>query len=212
MADGTPPPGFPPGIPYIDPTENVKALVGELKSSVEAAMRRQDDLRDMGAEHERYISELRAEYEDKLRQAHDSKAELRADYGDKLRLAETARIDAIRAVDVGAVNRAAEVSATAAAALAAQLVATAEASRVQVGAAAAASVTSLAAALEPIQKDIRDLRDSQALGRGAKEQVVESRDVRAGSQLSAGTIMGAASLALVLIFGIIGIFIATRGH
>ncbi len=141
------------GQPVVDPTQNVLDLV-------EAAIQRQDDLREQEALHIREIMALRAEsYE-------------------KLRVAETQRIDAIRAVDVGAVNRAAEVQQAAATALAVQLAATAEASRTQVAAAAAAQVQSLAAALEPIQKDIRDLRDAQSQVQGGKAQSVESRDDR----------------------------------
>jgi hypothetical protein len=153
----------------VDPTVNVLNLVRE-------AIVRQDDLRDLEAAHQKYV------------------AELRAAHAQELRAAETERINAIRAVDVGAVNRAAEVAATQAGALAAQLIATAEASRVQVAAAASASVTSLAAALEPIQKDIRDLRDAQSRGQGGKEQVVETREVRGETRLNTGTNLTAVSV------------------
>ncbi|HEY9413122.1 MAG TPA: hypothetical protein VIQ30_00050, partial [Pseudonocardia sp.] len=71
------------GQPVLDPTKNVLDLV-------EAAIKRQDDLREMESQHQREIGDLRHQYEKELRKA------------------ETARIDAIRAVDVGAVNRAAE--------------------------------------------------------------------------------------------------------
>jgi hypothetical protein len=183
--------GFPRRRDRDDPTENVYALV-------DAAMRRQDDLRVQDAIHAREMREADT-------RRIDEKAELRAAYEDKLRQAESARIDAIRAVDVGAVNRAAEVSATAAAALAAQLVATAEASRAQVSAAAGASVTSLAAALEPIQKDIRDLRDAQSRGQGGKEQVTETREVQGETRLNQGqmiafAILLVAVLSLVLLY------------
>src|ERR1700688_3558166 len=95
----------PPALPqqqippwWTDPTENVKALV-------EADRQRQDDLRNMQAAHDRelHAAETRRQ---------DEKAALRADYEDKLRRAESERIDAIRNVDVGAVQRAAEVQAT----------------------------------------------------------------------------------------------------
>ena len=149
--------------PYVDPTENVISLVG-------AAIKRQDDLREQESAWQKYT------------------AELRATHGKELREIETARLDAIRAVDVGAVQRAAEVQATQAGALAAQVLATADAFRV-----------SLAAALEPIQKDIRDLRDSQSRVTGGKEQVVETRDVRGESRLNTGQILQAvAVLAAIL--------------
>jgi hypothetical protein len=133
-----------------DPTKNVLDLV-------EAAILRQDDLRMAGERHIREVAELRADYEDKLRKA------------------ETARIDAIRAVDVGAVNRAAEVAATAATTLAAQVDVSAETLRNQVAAAASAQTVALAAALEPVQKDIADLRRAQYEAQGQKTQVVETR-------------------------------------
>jgi len=71
------------GGPVIDPTANVIALV-------EAGMKRQDDLRNMEAAHVREVMALRAEHE----------AEMRA--------AEKQRVDAVRAVDVAASDRAAE--------------------------------------------------------------------------------------------------------
>lgn len=160
---------------WTDPTKNVESLV-------EAAMQRQDDLREMEARHVREIIERDARHARETNSLRDQK-------DSELRQAETARIDAIRAVDVGAVNRAAEVAATQAGALAAQLIATAEASRVQVAAAASASVTSLAAALEPIQKDIRDLRDAQSRGQGGKEQVTETREVHGDRRLDTGQLI-----------------------
>ncbi len=140
-----------------DPSKNVLDLV-------EAGMLRQDDLR---------IAERR------LRRAEmghvHQMAKLREKYAAKLRKAEAKRIDAIRAVDVGAGNRAAEVAADAASALAAQLVATAEANRVQVESTRAATADSLAQALTPIQSDIRALRDAQSETLGGKEQVITGR-------------------------------------
>jgi hypothetical protein len=135
-----------------DPSTNVLDLV-------EAAIKRQDDLRDAEGSHLREV------------------ADLRATYATELRRAETQRIDAIRAVDVGAVQRAAEVAATQATALAAQVAAAAEAMRTQVAAAATASTVALAAALEPIQKDIQDLRRAQYEAQGVKAQTVEGRNV-----------------------------------
>jgi hypothetical protein len=163
----------PEAVKVIDPTENVISLV-------QAAMRRQDDLRDLADAHATAM------------------AQLRADYDEKLRLAETDRIDRIRAVDVAAVSRAADVAAAAAAALAAQVVTSAETLRAQVAATAAASRADLANSLEPLQKDIRDLRDSQSRGQGGKEQTADSR-------LNLGTIIGIAGVLLALVFGVIAI-------
>jgi hypothetical protein len=165
----------PPGVPYVDPTENVKTLV-------EADRRRQDDLREMQARH---VVELMSAETRRM----DEKAEMRAEHAKETRVIETARVDAIRLVDVGAQNRAAEVQAATQAALAAQLVATAEASRSQVAASATAFAQSLAAELEPMKKDIRDVRDRQSQDAGGKQQVVETRDVRAENRLSINTVV-----------------------
>jgi hypothetical protein len=163
--NGEPGPGVDAqGRAVIDPTQNVLDLV-------DAAIRRQDDLREVEAQHIREILNLRAEYDRELREA------------------ESNRIDAIRAVDVGAVNRAAEVAATQATVLAAQLSATAEAAR-----------TGLVAALEPIQKDIQDLRKAQYEIAGAKANVGETR-------LNLGALLGGLSVLLVLVFGVLSILI-----
>jgi len=153
MTEGNGGPG--PGVdargrPVVDPTANVISIL-------EAAVQRQDDLRE--AEGRRI----------------DEKAELRAEYDEKLREAESKRIDAIRAVDVGAVNRAAEVAAAQATTLAAQVATSAETLRTQVAAAASAATIALAAALEPVQKDIADLRRAQYEALGQKTQGVEDR-------------------------------------
>jgi len=158
------------GNPVIDPTKNVLDLVA-------AAISRQDDLRRAADQHVREIANLRAEYDAQLRTA------------------ETARIDAIRAVDVGAVNRAAEVSAQQATTLAAQVANSAEALRTQVAAAATAATVALAAALEPIQKDIADLRRAQYEAQGKQGQQGETR-------LNFGAIFGGIA-AIVAIIGVI---------
>jgi hypothetical protein len=138
------------GSPVIDPTANVRELV-------EAAIKRQDDLRESESRHVRDIARLRAEYQEELRRA------------------ETERINAIRAVDVQAVQQASSVQETRATALAAQVAASAEAMRSQVAAAATAAATSLAAALEPVQKDIADLRRAQYEAQGKQTQVVDTQ-------------------------------------
>ena len=138
------------GGPVVDPTQNVLDLVA-------AAIKRQDDLREAESRHVREIANLRAEYIAELRQA------------------EARRIDAIRAVDVGAVQQAAQVSATQATTLAAQVATSAETLRTQVQAAATAATVALAAALEPIQKDIADLRRAQYEAQGVKTQNIDSR-------------------------------------
>jgi len=157
--------------PVVDPTKNVLDLV-------EQAIKRQDDLRQMEASHFRELIDIRATHTKEMRKA------------------EAERIDAIRAVDVGNVQRAAEVQAQQAATLATQVAQSAEAMRSQVSAAASAASIALAAALEPVQKDIADLRRAQYEAQGQKAQVVETR---AGSGAILGYVVGAVSLVGFLI-------------
>jgi hypothetical protein len=152
------------GRPAVDPTKNVLDLVT-------AAVLRQDD----------------------LRKASDLLAEVRAAHANELRLIETARLDAIRAVDQGQIQRAAEVSAQQATTLAAQVATSAEAFRI-----------SLAASLEPIQKDIADLRRVQYEQAGQRAQVGESR-------LNIGAVLGGISVLLVLVFGIASLWLSAKG-
>jgi uncharacterized membrane protein YdfJ with MMPL/SSD domain len=160
--------------PVQDPTPNVLDLVA-------AAIERQDDLRNSQVEHFHEISSIRHQYEKQLRSADRFQANLRAAYEEKLRKKETDRIDAIRSVDVGA-----------AAILANQVAASAEALRGQVEAARQQTATALAAALEPIQKDIQDLRRAQYETQGQKTQVVESgSDARDTNALEAVRIQAA---------------------
>lgn len=122
--------------PPIDPTANVIALS-------EAAARRQDDLREAS---ERFIlarieaeSKLQAIIETKnkeLREAEsrrvDGEARLRADFQSQLAAAEAKRIDAIRTVDVNAVQTATDRTSGQAAVLAEQVSGTAETQRAAV--------------------------------------------------------------------------------
>jgi len=159
------------GIPVLDPTKNVLDLV-------DAAIKRQDDLRAAESRHVREVASLRAEYQAELRQA------------------ETARLNAIRAVDVSAVQRAAEVQSDAAATLAAQVVASAEAMRV-----------ALSAALVPIQADVADLRRAQYEAAGSKTQIVETRGTSAQAlQLMVGV------LGLLLTVVIIAVAVYAAAH
>jgi hypothetical protein len=167
------------GRPVLDPTRNVLDLV-------DAAIQRQDDLREMQAEYQRRFAELREVHSRELRGK------------------EAERIDAIRLVDVSAVARAAEVSATQASALAAQVSASAEAMRSQVAASAAAASDALARSLDPIQKDIADLRRAQYEQQGQKLQVDDSR--AKGSSI--GLWIG---LAVSTVFGFIGVAIGISG-
>ncbi len=139
----------------IDPTANVLQLVT-------AAVQRLDD---MSAREHVHVRELM----DRDRA-----------FAAELRRAEKDRLDAIRAVDVNAVQRAAEVANQQATTLAAGQAAQADAVRV-----------TLAAALEPIQKDIAELRKSQYELAGQRAQVGETR-------LNYGAIFGGLALIIAL--------------
>lgn len=151
------------GNPVVDPTQNVLQLV-------EAAIKRQDDLRETEARHMREIISIRADYDQKLREA------------------ESDRIDAIRAVDVGAVQRATEVASV-----------VAETLRTQVATTASAAATGLSAALEPIIKDIADLRRAQYEAQGVKAQTVETTTRQ---QFTMGNLVAIAGLVVVSLIGL----------
>jgi hypothetical protein len=175
------------GLPVIDPTQNVLDLV-------QAAIQRQDDLRRAESRHVREITTLRAEYTAELRRA------------------EAARIDAIRAVDVGAVNRAAEYAAQQATILANQVSTSAEALRNQVSASDAAARAALLQALDPMRKDIADLRRAQYEALGGKVAVVESKDDRRESGIGVRAWIAIAIAGMVgfssVVLSIAGIIIA----
>jgi len=109
----------------------------------------------------------------------------------ELMKAEGARLDAIRSVDMGAVAAAAAVATTQAQTLANQVAASAEAMR-----------TTLAATLEPIQKDIQDLRRAQYEAQGSKTQVVETRAAGSFSWQTAGVVIAALVLIATVIIAI----------
>jgi hypothetical protein len=113
---------------------------------VEAERRRQDDLRD-----------LDSKWRDRM-----DKREV--DHAWEMRKAETDRIDAILEAAAVNVQRAADVQSGVAERLAAQVQGQAEVVRL-----------ALRAEIEPVQKDIADLRRVQYEGVGQKTQVVESR-------------------------------------
>ena len=166
------------GQAVLDPTQNVRDLV-------EAAVLRLDDLR---TEQQRHGSEV---------------LDIRAAHYIEMRDAEGRRIDAIRAVDVAAVQQAAQVSATQASTLAAQVATSAETLRTQVAAAATASTVALAAALEPIQKDIADLRRAQYEAQGVKSQTIDERTSNGAVWAAAGVVIAALAVLVSLATAVI---------
>jgi len=162
------------GHPVSDPTQNVLDLVA-------AAIARMDDLRTQEQVHIRELTDLRE------------------DYGEKLRVAEYARINALRAVDVGAVNRAAEVAGTQQLTLATQVATSAETLRAQVEATRVTTAAALAAALEPIQESISDLRRVQYEQAGQKVGTAEHRITANDSRTIIFSILGVLATTAVII-------------
>jgi hypothetical protein len=75
------------GLPVVDPTRNVLQLV-------EAAIQRQDDLRDADARHVREVAALRDRYEDRLREAESVRVKERLEtIAHELKQRESQRIE-----------------------------------------------------------------------------------------------------------------------
>jgi hypothetical protein len=126
------------------------------------------------------MREMASKYEEKLRlqemSHHRETADLRWRYDTELRSAESARIDAIRAVDVAAVKGASDTARV-----------MAETLRTQVEATATAAAMALSNALAPIVKSIADLQRAQYETQGGRTQTGETR-------LNVGTILQAAGI------------------
>jgi hypothetical protein len=159
---------------------------------VDAAVQRQDDLRNMNFQH------ITAQRESSERHI-DEVANLRAQFNEKLRDAETSRLNAIRQVDRDTVARAAEVQTTAATTLANQVATSADAVRLN-----------LDTKVAPILEAIAALQRAQYETAGGTQQKVESRAdtgsrgmwigliVAFGGVLSTG-FLGTAAIAVTLL-------------
>src|ERR1035437_3450837 len=178
-----------------DPSVNVLALVA-------SDTRRQDDLREAESAHVREIVNLRASYDNELRASDDN----------ELRASETARINAIRAVDVGAVAAAAQVQATQATTLAAQVASSAEAMRTQVETPPLQLQAQYPAAREPIIKDVTDLRRVQYETAGGKAQTHEGRDERDSKMAVIVAAIMVAAIMSAAIIGVAGIAVTLILH
>jgi hypothetical protein len=110
------------GLRTPDPTENVKDLVKEV-------VIRLDSLRESERRHAESLQEAERRFTESELKAVREVMELRAKHVAELRLAETARINAIREVDVNAIAIATERANTQAQVLATQVQATQEAMR-----------------------------------------------------------------------------------
>lgn len=199
------------GAPVIDPTQNVTALVI-------AAQKRFDDLMDAA---DKRIDDRLLAVENLAKERHQRGNDLRelearhmremltvqSQFEVMLRDKETQRIDAIRAVDVGAVARASEVATAQAMTLATQVQVSAETLRNQVALSAQAAAAALAQALEPIQKSIEDLRKTQFEQAGAKSAQVEGKG---NNQWVIGTAIGIAFFVISTVISIT-IVLSQRG-
>jgi cobalamin biosynthesis Mg chelatase CobN len=159
-----------------DPSKNVMDLVN-------AAIARVDDLREAETRHQTEV------------------ARLLVDRVEAMMKAESNRIDAIRAVDVDAVRKDSMASAVQAQTLASQVAQAAEAMRTQVAATAAAGGTALAAALDPIIKDVAELRRAQYEAQGQKTQIIET-------QTKGGTTSSWMGLAVAACIGFLSVILA----
>ena len=166
-----------------DPTQNVLDLVN-------AAIARVDDLRESETRHQSEV------------------ARLLVDRVEAMMTAESNRINAIRAVDVDAVREATKAATAQAATLAAQVAQAAEAMRTQVGATASAATTALAAALEPIIKDVAELRRAQYEAQGQKTQIVETQAKGGSTSNWLGLVIAASIGACTLVLGVAAVIIS----
>jgi hypothetical protein len=172
------------GGPTIDPTANVLQLV-------EGAIRRVDDLRDSDRV---YVERLIHDEKDHIREI----LTLRSEHFKELAIAEAKRIDAIRAVDVGAVAVAAERQVAAAGVLADQLAKSAEQTRALVQDQAVTVATAQRQLIEPMMARLAALERTQAEGIGRSgvadpqtaAMMAELRAMRESIALSAGAKQG----------------------
>ncbi len=182
-----------------DPSPNVNALV-------DAGMQRQDDLREMEAgflQRMGFMAIIAA----------SALGGISMHFGNMLRKAEAKRIDAIRSVDVAAVKQANDTANLAAIALQGTVTTSAETLRKQVETTAMTAGTQLDARLQPIQKDIADLRRDQYAQQGAKSATTEKED---SGRYTITTIIAVAAIVSAAIISIgvavVMYFVTHPGH
>jgi hypothetical protein len=180
------------GNPVIDPTKNVEDIVV-------AAVRRLDDLRNSEADrargdivHIREIVRLEQKHQSEMRES-DRK------HSRELRELETKRLDAVRLVDVGAVQTAAAAAEARAAALGQQVAAAAEAMRATAEATRLTASETLTSTVRPLADAIALLQQAQYQTVGQRQQVVETREGRGEARLNIGAIFGAIAVLISLI-------------
>lgn len=180
------------GNPVYDPSKNVDALV-------EAAAKRLDDLRIMEAEnlrrdinHIREVVNLEREHNKEMR-------EQDREHSKELRELETKRLDAVRLVDVQAVQTAAGAAEARAATLGKQVADAAEARRAADETQRLTAQANLQATVEPLANRLAVLEQAGWATVGGKAQVVESREQRGETRLNYGAIYGGIALLISLV-------------
>lgn len=181
----------------IDPTKNVTDLV-------KAEAKRLDDMRT--AETIRVNESIAAA---------KAERELRAEYDEKLRQAEAKRIDAIRSVDVNAVSVASQRTADQASVLATQVSQSAEALRALVAATATTVASSQQQLANTLTARITALEQAQYEGKGKQSfqdpqltQLIEQvRTLQAGNEKNSGRDAGSSS-ATGYIFGGVSLLVS----
>jgi len=181
-AAATPPSGLgvdSSGGPVIDPTENVK-------EGLAAAVRRLDDLAERDREHNKQIRELE--------RAHSK----------EILTLQMDRIQAVRQIDVGAVQTASTAAEGRAAALATQVAAAAEAMRATAEATRLTFTETLTSTVKPLADAISVIQQwmNQQTGKGA--QVVEARS---GTQGNMTMVLMGAGLFVAIVLGVVGLFV-----
>jgi hypothetical protein len=169
--------------PTVLTTEALERGLASQAQLVAMSERRQDDLRESESNHIKEIVRLRAQYDNELR------------------VSESARIDAIRAVDQGNVTATAKVQAEQAIALAKQVVDVAEAMRTTVEGERVSRAMALDAETAPIKKDVSEIRKVQYEEAGGKALTSENREDRIAKHGGLLVFIGIAAVLSTVVIG-----------
>jgi len=181
------------GGPVIDPTANVYALV-------RAESRRQDDLREKNQAHMR---EILAERDAREREVIAHAKEIRnleTQHAKEMRVQEAERINAVRTVDVQASQQQAADAETRAATLAKTVTDSAEALRNQVIQSQVAATAYVNTSLEPLKKDVAEVRQWQFEQQGRGSANVETKQDQRADSSSTWLVIGVIATAAVASF------------
>jgi hypothetical protein len=182
------------GQAVLDPTRNVLGIV-------EAAVTRLNDLAAAEREHSRQMADARHLHTMQI-------IERDREHAKELRELETARLDAVRGVDVAAVQTAAVAAENRAAALGAQVAAAAEAVRSAGEVTRNATTELISSTVKPLADAIAVIQQWMNQQTGQRAQVVETRESHGERRLNLGSVFGG----LALLVSVIGtIILISRG-